>query len=328
MSNIFVLRFQRDLGKEDQYFVGLVNPHCLEELNISESDLVAVKYKDMYLLVKIKTSEKLNPAIFLVDRNVSILGFRENCPVSVINIGKPVAGSLLDVSFLDYLYSPPRGYENYIAKKYFGKIFVPDQVFYVEIFGERYILKVVKTHPDNRPIILESKTKISLVPYPRYPKTNWDSIGGFDDVKNLIIRIFIRPRSLSYIFDFLEIPKPRGLLLYGPKGCGKTLFVRAIGNYLKKPVISVNVLSLFSHSIDTTARRLMERFALAKKNDAIIHINGIDMFTDWMFRQLDLILSDPLFYDVMVIGEAREIHGIPNYLFGPHKFIALSLIHI
>jgi len=71
----------------------------------------------------------------------------------------------------------------------------------------------------------------------------------------------------------------------------------------------------------------MEKFALAREIDAIIHINRIDMFTDWMFKQLDLILSDPLFYNVIVIGEAREINEIPDYLFGPHKFIATVEIH-
>jgi len=208
MSNIFILRFQEGLEREDCYFVGLINPNCLEELNISEFDLVAVKYGDMCLLVKIKANEKLHPAVLLIDRNASSLGFRETCPVSVFNIREHVEGDLLEVSFLDYLYSPPKGYMNYIAKEYSGKIFVPDQVFHIEILGQRYLLKVIRTLPDNRPIVLGSKTKVSLVPYPRYPKTTWNSIGGLDDVKDLIMKIFIRPRSLSYIFDFLEIPMP------------------------------------------------------------------------------------------------------------------------
>ena len=60
------------------------------------------------------------------------------------------------------------------------------------------------------------------------PHVPWSSIGGMDNVKNLLREAIELPMTHSHLFEALRIPPPRGVLLYGPPGCSKTLMARAL----------------------------------------------------------------------------------------------------
>ena len=60
------------------------------------------------------------------------------------------------------------------------------------------------------------------------PSVPWSSIGGMDEVKNLLREAIELPMTHSQLFETLRIPPPRGVLLYGPPGCSKTLMARAL----------------------------------------------------------------------------------------------------
>jgi SpoVK/Ycf46/Vps4 family AAA+-type ATPase len=56
----------------------------------------------------------------------------------------------------------------------------------------------------------------------------WSSIGGMDSVKRDLREAIELPLSHHEYFEQLRVPPPRGILLYGPPGCSKTLMARAL----------------------------------------------------------------------------------------------------
>ena len=55
------------------------------------------------------------------------------------------------------------------------------------------------------------------------PKVYWNQIGGQHDLKKKLQQAIIWPIKYSDAFKRLNIKAPRGLLMYGPPGCSKTM---------------------------------------------------------------------------------------------------------
>jgi hypothetical protein len=62
------------------------------------------------------------------------------------------------------------------------------------------------------------------------PSINWNSIGGLDHHVKLLKEMVMFPLLYPEIFQRFNITPPRGVLFYGPPGCGKTLVARALAN--------------------------------------------------------------------------------------------------
>jgi SpoVK/Ycf46/Vps4 family AAA+-type ATPase/intein/homing endonuclease len=60
------------------------------------------------------------------------------------------------------------------------------------------------------------------------PKVKWEDIGGLEDVKQQLREMVEWPLKNPEAFRRLGIEPPRGILLYGPPGCGKTLLAKAV----------------------------------------------------------------------------------------------------
>ena len=60
------------------------------------------------------------------------------------------------------------------------------------------------------------------------PQVHWTSIGGMESVKQKLRESIELPITHAHLFEALNIPPPRGVLLYGPPGCSKTLMARAL----------------------------------------------------------------------------------------------------
>ncbi|MEM8925297.1 MAG: proteasome ATPase [Actinomycetota bacterium] len=68
------------------------------------------------------------------------------------------------------------------------------------------------------------------------PDVSYEDIGGLDDQIETIVDAVELPFLHSDLFAEHELPAPKGILLYGPPGCGKTLIAKAVANSLAKKV--------------------------------------------------------------------------------------------
>ena len=72
------------------------------------------------------------------------------------------------------------------------------------------------------------------------PDVTYDDVGGLDSQIEAITDAVELPYLHRDLFSRYELPAPKGILLYGPPGCGKTLIAKAVANSLAKKVAEVN----------------------------------------------------------------------------------------
>ncbi len=109
------------------------------------------------------------------------------------------------------------------------------------------------------------------------PRVTWEDIGDLEEAKQKIRELVELPLKHPEIFKHLGIEPPKGILLYGPPGCGKTLLAKAVANETNAYFIHINGPEIMSKYYGESEARLREIFEEAKKNaPAIIFIDEID----------------------------------------------------
>jgi len=71
------------------------------------------------------------------------------------------------------------------------------------------------------------------------PDVTYDDVGGLDSQIEAITDAVELPYLHRDLFTTYQLPAPKGILLYGPPGCGKTLIAKAVANSLAKKVAEV-----------------------------------------------------------------------------------------
>jgi SpoVK/Ycf46/Vps4 family AAA+-type ATPase len=96
------------------------------------------------------------------------------------------------------------------------------------------------------------------------PKVFWDSIGGMEDVKDKLREAIEFPLTHADLFAKMNIPPPRGVLLYGPPGCSKTLMARALATEGRMNFLAVKGPELLSKWLGESERALASLFRRAR----------------------------------------------------------------
>jgi proteasome-associated ATPase len=95
-------------------------------------------------------------------------------------------------------------------------------------------------------LLMDTRTGLLLEKLPRpeveelileeVPDISYDDVGGLDDQIEAITDAVELPFLHRELFVEHKLPAPKGILLYGPPGCGKTLIAKAVANSLAKKV--------------------------------------------------------------------------------------------
>lgn len=127
------------------------------------------------------------------------------------------------------------------------------------------------------------------------PNVSYSDIGGLDEQILELREAVELPLKNTHIFRVIGIEPPKGVLLYGPPGCGKTLLAKAVAHEVNATFIRIVASELAQKFIGEGARVVKEIFSLARrKAPSIVLIDEIDAIAS---KRLDVGTS----------GE-REIH--------------------
>jgi transitional endoplasmic reticulum ATPase len=92
-----------------------------------------------------------------------------------------------------------------------------------------------------------------------------DDVGDMVEVKQMLTESVLWPLTYPDTFARLGVSPPRGVLLYGPPGCGKTYLVKAIAGTGKANVLSVKGAELLSKWVGDSERAVRELFRRARE---------------------------------------------------------------
>jgi transitional endoplasmic reticulum ATPase len=109
------------------------------------------------------------------------------------------------------------------------------------------------------------------------PTTKWDDIGGLDEAKQELIEAVEWPLNHPESFKKFGIKPPKGVLLYGIPGTGKTLLAKAVANESNANFIAVKGPELLSKWVGESEKGVREIFRKAKQTaPTVIFFDEID----------------------------------------------------
>jgi proteasome regulatory subunit len=109
------------------------------------------------------------------------------------------------------------------------------------------------------------------------PTISWDDVGGLDHQVNEIKEVVELPLKKPELFKKVGITPPKGILLYGEPGTGKTLLAKAVAASTNSTFIEIVGSELVQKFIGEGAKMVKEIFELArKKAPSVVFIDEID----------------------------------------------------
>ena len=108
--------------------------------------------------------------------------------------------------------------------------------------------------------------------YVERPKVWWKDVGGLDDVKKSLTDNLIMAMKEPSKFTKMGIKPPKGALIYGPPGCGKTLLARALATETGANMILVRGPEILSKWLGESEKAVREIFRKAKSSSPCVVI--------------------------------------------------------
>ncbi|MEM0384785.1 MAG: CDC48 family AAA ATPase, partial [Candidatus Caldarchaeum sp.] len=173
------------------------------------------------------------------------------------------------------------------------------------------------------------------------PTVRWEDIGGLETVKQKLIEMIEWPLRYPEKFEKLGIKPPRGVLLYGPPGCGKTLLAKAIATESEANFITVKGPEIFSKWVGESEKAIREIFrkarqaapavvffdeveAIAPRKDVMEDSSGVtNRVASQLLAEIDGIEE---LNDIVVIGATNRPDLLDPALLRPGRFDRLVLI--
>ncbi len=141
-----------------------------------------------------------------------------------------------------------------------------DQLKSLEIYMDDFRLALKEVEPSAiREVFVE------------VPNVKWKDIGGNEEIKKSLVEAVEWPINYPRLFEKAGVRPPKGILLSGPPGCGKTLLAKAIANESNVNFISVKGPELISKYVGESEKGVREIFRKARQaSPCIVFFDEID----------------------------------------------------
>jgi transitional endoplasmic reticulum ATPase len=165
-------------------------------------------------------------------------------------------------------------------------------------------------------------------------RSSFDQVGGLAEVKNELKESIMVPLLRPDLAVRFGIDPPKGILLFGPPGCGKTMLMKALANELKVEMVTVKCSDIMSKWYGESEGKVSELFQAAKaRRPAIIFFDDLEAMAknrdfyggdDVTPRLLSIILSELDGMDrssgIVLVGTTNKPGLIDPALLRPGRF--------
>jgi len=269
---------QRDVGRS----IARIDSETMKALGVTVGDVVSINGKK-------ETAAKAWPA-YPEDQGqglVRIDGFiRKNSGASInelVQIKKVDAEYAASVKLapVDIRISVDNDFVRFVKDRLIDRPATRGDTLLIMMLGHSVPFLVVNSRP-NGIVKISPSTEITImsepVPEMEMPsRTTYEDIGGLDDAILRIREMVELPLKHPEIFQRLGIDPPKGVLLHGPPGGGKTLLARAVANESDANFYSINGPEIMSKFYGESEARMRKMFEDAEKNSpSILFIDEID----------------------------------------------------
>ena len=272
---------KRDVGRS----IIRIDSDTMQELTISTGDIIKISNGDEF------TAAIAWPA-YPQDRGLGIVRIdgriRQNVSVSldeIITIQKveEQAARKIVLAPISIKIKPNTRFESFVKRKIANSPITKGDSVYINIgMTKEIIFRIVSLQPEGI-CVMKNATELSInesnkeaikkgIAYITY-----EDIGGLDREIQLVREMVELPLKHPELFTRLGIDPPKGVLLRGPPGCGKTLLAKAVANESKAHFISINGPEIMSKFYGESEKKLRGLFKEAEdKSPSIIFIDEID----------------------------------------------------
>jgi transitional endoplasmic reticulum ATPase len=254
----------------------------MQKLGISAGDVIEICGK--------RTTSAIAWPAYSEDQNRDLLridGFsRKNAGVAineyVVVRGAKVKTALsLTLAPVDMRLNVDEDFTNFVRNRLMERTLVEGDTTLVMMLGHAIPFTVTKTRPHGI-IKITAETKLTILNEPApegkgLPRTTYEDVGGLHEEIQRVREMVELPLRHPELFQRLGIEPPKGVLLHGPPGCGKTLLARAVANESEANFFSINGPEIMSKFYGESEARLREIFQQAQQNaPSIIFIDELD----------------------------------------------------
>jgi transitional endoplasmic reticulum ATPase len=282
-NTTLTLKVKEALSKDVGRAIARIDPKDMESMGIEVGEIVVIEGKR-------RTPAKAMP-LFLEDRGKGVVQIdgisRENAQIGLdekVKIQKVShkPASKITLSPMTFMGSFQKEKDmKYIGSLMEGLPLTAGDKVRATLFGARSCdFKVLDTIPDGIVVIAPTtlvRMEIKGVPETKGTRISYEDIGGLQPQIQRIREMIELPLKYPEVFERLGIDAPKGVFLYGPPGCGKTLIARAVANETEAYFTDISGPEIMGKFYGESEARLRNIFEEAQKHaPAIIFIDEID----------------------------------------------------
>ena len=255
----------------------------MKNIGISTGDIVEIQGKRMTAAIAWPAyPEDVKKNIIRMDGVI-----RKNCGVSIsdkVVIRKAnhknasnvvLAPGQMNIN-LDY------GFEAFVKQRLVGQPVSEKDTVMIPVLGRAMPFVVASCKPTGI-VVITPETQVEVTDKPiedkigNRPRISYEDVGGLFEIIQKVREMVELPLKHPELFEKLGIDPPKGVLMHGPPGVGKTLIARAVANESQAHFITLNGPEIMSKYYGESEQRLRTIFREAQeKAPTIIFIDEID----------------------------------------------------
>ena len=261
--------------------IARLDPELMDILGLKVGDIIQIDgTKKTVAKVLRGGPEDANRGTIRIDGST-----RRNAGVSLderVAIKKVVAKNAEKITFAPTEQLRLQGGEEYLKQVLEGRALAKGDTITLNVMGNKIDLVVTSFAPSGDAVLMASGTEVKVADKPAanngdVPKVSYDDIGGLGDAVKKIREMVELPLRHPELFKRLGVEAPKGVLLHGPPGTGKTMLAKAVAGETSSNFISIGGPEIVSKFYGESEGKLREIFKEAEENaPSIIFIDEID----------------------------------------------------